>query len=142
MIENIVFDFGQVLVHFEPIYITKQVVSDEADAKTITDVLFDRKYWDALDAGAITDEEVLADCKTRLPERLWEKTEKVYYDWPYNIPEMEGMADLIKKIKTKYGKRVFLLSNISQYFVQHAHEIPILRLLDKRIFSSVCKKVR
>ena len=101
MIENIVFDFGQVLVHFEPIYITKQVVSDEADAKTITDVLFDRKYWDSLDAGAITDEEVLADCKTRLPERLWEKTEKVYYDWPYNIPEMEGMADLIKKIKTK-----------------------------------------
>ena len=90
----------------------------------------------------MSEEEVFEDCKTRLPERLWETAKKVYYSWPYNIPEIEGMRALIQKIKDKYGKSVFLLSNISKYFVSCAHEVPILRLIDNCIFSSVCKKVK
>ncbi len=142
MIKNVVFDFGQVLVHFNPLYITQQTVKNQDDAMEITRVLFDRKYFDALDGDTITEEEVFEDCKTRLPERLWETTKKVYYSWPYNIPEIEGMRALIQKIKDKYGKSVFLLSNISKYFVSCAHEVPILRLIDNCIFSSVCKKVK
>ena len=142
MIKNVVFDFGQVLVHFNPLYITQQTVKNQDDAMEITRVLFDRKYFDALDGDTITEEEVFEDCKTRLPERLWEMTKKVYYSWPYNIPEIEGMRALIQKIKDKYGKSVFLLSNISKYFVSCAHEVPILRLIDNCIFSSVCKKVK
>ena len=142
MIKNVVFDFGQVLVHFNPLYITQQTVKNQDDAMEITRVLFDRKYFDALDGDTITEEEVFEDCKTRLPERLWETAKKVYYSWPYNIPEIEGMRALIQKIKDKYGKSVFLLSNISKYFVSCAHEVPILRLIDNCIFSSVCKKVK
>ena len=103
MIKNVVFDFGQVLVHFNPLYITQQTVKNQDDAMEITRVLFDRKYFDALDGDTITEEEVFEDCKTRLPERLWETTKKVYYSWPYNIPEIEGMRALIQKIKEKYG---------------------------------------
>jgi putative hydrolase of the HAD superfamily len=142
MIKNVVFDFGQVLVHFNPLYITQQTVKNQDDAMEITRVLFDRKYFDALDGDTITEEEVFEDCKTRLPERLWETTKMVYYSWPYNIPEIEGMRALIQKIKDKYGKSVFLLSNISKYFVSCAHEVPILRLIDNCIFSSVCRKVK
>ena len=70
MIKNVVFDFGQVMVHFEPNYMVGKYVTDEQDAKLLETVLFDRLYWDRLDAGTISDAEVIEECKKRLPERL------------------------------------------------------------------------
>ena len=56
-VKNVVFDFGQVLVHFDPSYMVGRYVSDEEDAALIAEVLFDRLYWDRLDAGTISDAE-------------------------------------------------------------------------------------
>lgn len=142
MIKNVIFDFGNVLVRYDPAYMVAQYVTDPADAKLLTEVLFDRLYWDPSDAGEITDEELLAACRTRVPKRLWDMLPKIYYNWIYNLPEIEGMSALLERLKTKYGVRLYLLSNISQYFADHAHEIPILRHVDKCIFSAVCKKVK
>jgi putative hydrolase of the HAD superfamily len=141
-IKNIVFDFGNTLISFEPSYIVSKTVSDPDDAKLLCEVVFDRIYFDRLDEGTITDEEVFADYKNRLPERLWDTAEVVYRSWIYNIPEIEGMRELIVYLKEKYNVSVFLLSNISQYFVDHASEIPMLELMDKCVFSCVCGKVK
>lgn len=142
MIKNVVFDFGQVLVRFEPSYMVGKYVTDAEDASLLETVVFDRLYWDRLDAGTITDTEVVAACRTRLPERLWTVAERIYYDWIYNIPEIEGMRELICRIRDTYGVRLFLLSNISTYFADHAHEISVLGLFEKCIFSSVCGYVK
>ncbi|MBQ8311199.1 MAG: HAD family phosphatase [Clostridia bacterium] len=142
MIKNMVFDFGQVLVRFEPSYMVGRYITDPQDASLLEQVIFDRLYWDRLDAGTISDEDVIAACKTRIPSRLWNVTETIYYNWIYNIPEIEGMDALIQHIRQQYGVRVFLLSNISTYFADHADEIPILRHLDGYVFSSVCGKVK
>ena len=141
MINNVVFDFGQVLVRFDPMYMTKQYIDNDADAKLVADVLFDRAYWDRLDAGTITDEEVVRLSCERLPKRLHESAEKVYYNWIYNLPEIEGMRELIIKLK-KAGKRIYLLSNISEYFAAHAHEISILDNIEKCIFSATVGHVK
>ena len=140
--KNVVFDFGQVLVRFEPSYMVGRYVSDPEDAKILSEVVFDRLYWDRLDAGTITDSEVVEAVKKRLPERLWELAEKIHYNWIYNIPEIEGMRELIIHIKDEFGASVFLLSNISVYFAEHSGEIPILKLVDNCIFSAVCGKVK
>lgn len=142
MIKNVVFDFGQVIVHFEPSYMVGQFVTDPEDAALLETVVFDRAYWDLLDAGTISDEEVLERCRQRLPERLWDVTKRIYDNWVFNIPEIEGMCDLVKQVREGYGKRVFLLSNISKYFASHADEVPSLRLFEKCIFSSVCGHVK
>ena len=142
MIKNLVFDFGQVLVHFEPEYMVGRYVSDPADAKLLENVVFDRLYWDRLDAGTITDEETVKLVKERLPERLWEVAETIYYNWIYNIPEIDGMRELIVYLKENYGISVLLTSNISKYFVAHRDEIPMLKLLDNCIFSSICGYVK
>ncbi len=136
MIKNVIFDFGQVLVHFEPEYMVKQYVDNEDDASLLSRVLFDRLYWDRLDLGTITDEETIASCCERLPQRLWQVAEKIYWNWIYNIPEIEGMKDLIKYIKNEHGVGVFVLSNISHYFADHAHEIDILKYSDGSVFSA------
>ena len=140
--KNIVFDCGQVLVHFDPAYMVGLYVSDQKDAKLLEEVLFDRLYWDPLDAGTITDEELMEAAKKRIPEALWEVAEKIYYNWIYNLPEMEGMRELIEHIKGTYGVSTYLLSNISHYFADHAHELPILGLIDHCVYSSRCGFVK
>ena len=135
-IKNVVFDFGQVIIRFVPEIMVSPYVTDKNDKNLICAVLFDRLYWDKLDKGTITNEEVLEACRTRLPERLWDVTDKIYYNWIYNVPEIEGMRDLIIKLKEKYGVGIYLLSNISHYFVEHSHEFSIFELFDKCIYSA------
>lgn len=142
MIKNVVFDFGQVLVHFEPLYMTKKYIEDENEAQAAAEVIFDRLYWDRLDEGTIEDEEVEAGILSRLPKHLAEKAILAYRNWIYNIPEVEGMRALIERIKREKGVRVFVLSNISRYFAAHAHEIPILAEAEKCIFSAVCGHIK
>jgi len=141
MYKNIVFDFGQVLVKFDEEYMTRCVIRDDADVKLVKTVIFDRLYWDRLDAGTISDEEVLSESKKRLPERLHKAAEKAYYQWIYNIPEMDGMREILKKLKEN-GKNIYVLSNISTYFAEHREEIQILKLADGFVFSSVAGFVK
>ena len=142
MIKNVVFDFGQVMVHFEPSYMVGKYVSDERDAALLEEVIFDRLYWDRLDEGTISDEAVVDACLARLPERLHPYVPDIYYNWIYNIPEIEGMGELVDYIKDTYGVRTFLLSNISVYFADHAGEIPVLSKFERCIFSAVCGSVK
>lgn len=136
MIKNVIFDFGQVLVHFEPEYMVRQFVNNEEDVKLLSEVIFDRLYWDRLDLGTITDEETVALCRERLPERLWEVAKKIHMSWIYNIPEIDGMKELIKYIKERHGVGVFVLSNISHYFADHSGEVDILKGADGCVFSA------
>lgn len=133
--KNVVFDFGQVMVRFDPAYMVGQYVTDPRDAKQLEEVLFDRLYWDALDKGTISDEAVLLACRDRLPERLWEVAEKIYYNWIYHLPEIPGMHALSRRLKEEYGVKLLLLSNISEYFAAHSHEIPCLRHFDGLVLT-------
>ena len=81
-------------------------------------------------------QETIEKINKRIPERLWDVASKIYYNWIYNIPEMEGMRELIKFLKENYDLKFYLLSNISNYFASHSDEIPILKELDKCVFSA------
>lgn len=142
MIKNLIFDFGQVMVSFKRKYMVEQFVTDPEDSKLLQAVVFDRLYWDRLDAGTISDEETLRLVCERLPERLHGSARDIYYNWVYNIPEIEGMRDLVREMKKRFGVRVFLLSNISKYFAAHSREIPCLEEFDRCFFSSVCGKIK
>ena len=141
MIKNIIFDFGQVMVRFDPYAIAAHTLKDQDDIALLVPVLFDRLYWDKLDAGTISDQEVLDAVYQRIPERLWDQARQIYFDWIYHLPEIPGMPELVQALKA-HGIRVALLSNISHYFVTHTHEIPTLALFEYCVFSAdlgICK---
>ena len=142
MIKNVVFDAGQVMVRFDPWYMTGKYIDDPEDVTLVATVLFDRLYWDRLDAGTITDEEVVRLSCQRLPQRLWDAAEQVYYNWIYHIPTVEGMEDLVRRVREEHGKGVYLLSNICTYFSDRAELFPWLKLFDDCIFSAACGKVK
>lgn len=141
MIKNVVFDFGNVLVRFDPMYMTSLYIDNPEDAALVAEVLFDRLYWDRLDSGTISDEEVIAESCKRLPQRLHDKTELIYNNWINNIPTLDGMEALLVKLKSK-NIRLFLLSNISRGFSEKSDGIQILKYFEKCIFSAVCGHVK
>ncbi len=137
MIKQVIFDFGQVLVKFDPHMMCCRYLHDPKDIETMETVLFDRLYWDKLDAGTMTDEEAITAAKDRLPAHLKEIAAEIFYNWIYMLPEINGMKALVEEL-CEHGFRPALLSNISQYFADHAHEIPILAHVEPCVFSAVC----
>lgn len=138
MYKNFIFDFGQVIIKYDPEYITSAYVKNPEDVNLVKDVVFDRYYWDNLDADLITDEEAKNSIKSRLPERLRDVACTVYDNWYYNLPLIDETVGLIKKIKEN-GGNLFLISNISKDFAQNYTKIPEIKetldLFDGLVFS-------
>ncbi len=137
MIKQVVFDFGQVLVHFDPHAMCERYLTNDEDIAVMEAVLFDRLYWDKLDAGTITDEQTITLAQKRLPAHLRPIAADIFYNWIYMLPEIDGMRDVLISLKQN-GVPLYLLSNISRYFADHCDEIEILSYFDHCVFSAVC----
>ena len=108
MYKNYIFDFGKVIVEFEPAYMTAQYITDKDDCLLAQEVIFDRIYWDKLDRGTISETQVISAIKSRLPERLHKSAVEAYTNWYYHLPFIKGMPELIKDIKPQIAKRLGL----------------------------------
>ncbi len=141
----IIFDFGNVLIRFDPRIMTAAVVDDEDSAALIRPVVFDRLYWDRLDDGTISDEEVLACVCERLPAHLHDQACEVYRRWYHNLPEIPGMRALVEELRGQ-GRELYLLSNISIGFEQGFRDVPalasLLSLFDGLVFSGSLHTVK
>lgn len=142
MIKNYIFDFGNVLGQFYPDKLTAPYVDDEETIKLFCEVVFDRLYWDKLDDGSITDDEVRAGIRSRVPEELGDLACKVYDSWVATMIPVENMQELISDIK-KTDKKIYLLSNISEGFADTYNEVEwlsnLLGQFDGLVFSGPIK---
>ena len=130
MIKNYIFDFGNVLAEFNPEKLTAPYVEDEEIKKRISEVVFDRLYWDKLDDGTITDDQVKEKIRSRLFGDEADVACRVYDNWVNSLSPVENMQQLIFDMK-KSGERLFLLSNISKGFKDAYVEVEwINELLD------------
>ena len=135
-VKAVIFDFGQVLVHFDPDHILAEAIEDGLDRKKAAEVLFSREYWDRMDDGSLCEAELCRLALPRIDERYRPSAEKAIMNWYYRLPEWEGMRELIGDLKAR-DVPVFLISNISRGFAEHSGEIPILSFIDKAVFSAV-----
>ena len=145
MIKNIIFDFGKVLVDFDPYYMTKQYFNNEEEIKLVSNIIFDRLYWDKLDKGGITDAEIKNDVKQRLPVNLIDNAFLAYDNWYRNLPEINGMREIVTELKSK-GYKLYLLSNISKQFVENYAKVEsivsLFELFDGLVFSGPIEMVK
>ena len=143
--KNVIFDFGNVLIRFDPAYMTGAEVDDPALAARIAPVVFDRLYWDRLDDGTISDGEVLDAVCARLPEELHEAARRVYLRWFHHLPLVPGVQELLHDVKAQ-GRGLYLLSNISQGFEDGYAEVEelaeLLAPFDGRVFSGSLHMVK
>ncbi len=139
MINNYIFDFGNVIGGFNPIKLTKCCITDNERAKYLSKVVFDRLYFAKLDDGSYTDEDVKLLLKERLDGDLYDDACLVFDSWVKNLEKIEGMDKLIADIKAS-GKKVYLLSNISHGFAKNHVNVEwindILSQFDGIVFSA------
>ena len=128
MFKNFIFDLGHVLTPFDAYALTRVYLKDEETVALVAETVFDRLYWDRLDAGTIEDDEVTAGFLSRLPKELHEAALNAYNNWIVNLEPTPGMCELVRDIKAG-GCKVFLLSNTSVNLYENYHRSPWMKEL-------------
>lgn len=136
MIDTLIFDYGNTLVRFSERELAATYTESAEDITLLTDIFFSREYWQRLDEGTLTHGEWITLAKKRLPEHLHPLLTEIADTWYYRLPEIKGMAELVKKLKSR-GIKLYLLSNISNAFAAHIDDFPLLSLFDGIICSAV-----
>ncbi len=134
MIRNIIFDFGGVLVRWDPHNLYDPYFRDPDKTAYFLDNICPYNWNETVDAGRPTAE-ATAERLALYPE--WEKEIRMYFgQWikmmDGQVPEME---DLLKELKVR-GYSLFGLTNWSaETFPQIRDSYPIFSLLDGIVVS-------
>lgn len=140
MIKNIIFDMGNVLLAYTPHEYIKSVTNDEEAAKAILKELFNSSEWQQLDKGNISEEEAVKSVCLRIPQYAG-LVQKAMDGWHTNLTPIEGMPEIIKKLKSKnYG--IYLLSNTSLRFFSYMDNFDMFKDFDGIIISAKEKMIK
>ncbi len=134
MIRNLIFDFGSVLVDWDPHYLYVPYFGDASKAEWFLTEICPYTWNTQADAGRslqeITDERVAL-----FPQ--WEKEIRMYYDrWIEMMGgQIPGMEELVRDYKAR-GYGVWGLTNWSrETFPLVRHRYPVFDLLDGIVVS-------
>ena len=142
MIKNIVFDMGQVLIHWSPQLMTSYLELPEKDAAMVEKELFRNVEWVQLDHGVISEEDAVCSVCKRLPEHLHDGVQKLvtgWWKWP--LVPVAGMAELVRELKAM-GYGIYLLSNASSRLHEYFHRIPGAECFEGKVVSADLKLLK
>ena len=114
MYKNIVFDFGGVMVDFDPKeYLVDRFCNADVEEQ-VSALTFDSEEWKLLDAGLITRFEANQRMLTHAKEHdcVFE-VQGVLDDWMHILRPRRKMQELVQKLKA-HGYCVYYLSNIPE----------------------------
>ncbi len=142
MTRNIVFDMGQVLIHWNGGHFMELMGVPREDREMLDRELFHETEWVRLDQGTISEAEVIRRVCARLPQRLWPYVERMASHW-WEMPlrPMEGMGELVGELKGM-GYGIYLLSNASVRLPEYFDRIPGSQYFDGRIVSAQWKLLK
>lgn len=136
MIRNIIFDIGNVLVHFgwKKMY-EEEFALEGAALEKFADATVRHQAWQDLDEGIITTEEAKEAYAKEAPEyreyidRIYQEMDKMLVQFDYAIP-------WIKELKER-GYRIYILSNWSKpaYDACKDTALSFLPFVDGVVFS-------
>lgn len=142
MIQNIVFDMGNVVIRFDPKYFTdREGILDPEDRKLVMNELFLSVEWAQMDAGTLTEETAEPLILPRFPERLRSKVRNLLYNWAYPRDMIPGMEDLIRRLK-EAGYHIYLLSNASAAQHDYWPRFSVSQYFDGKLISCDVKTVK
>ena len=135
--KNIIFDFGNTIIKFDPYYMFDAFFKDEKEKREeFVREIFSREYWDKLDEGTLSTDEYYKLLTKKIPEAYHEKLYNICFNWYKECPYIEGMVELIKKLK-KDGYKIYLLSNILKEFADYMDYYEVFDMFDGLILSGV-----
>ncbi len=113
MIRNVLFDMGNVLLHFDRRLFLDRLDVSEAEKQLLLREVFLSVEWVRMDRGTLDEPEAEGKMCERLPTHLHPAVHSLVSLWDQPMLPMEGMEKLIRELKEK-GYGVYLLSNASR----------------------------
>ena len=114
MIQNIIFDMGNVLIYFNrDVFLDRVGLTDPADRILLKREVYLSLEWSRMDRGSLTDEEASELIIQRVPERLHDTVRALVGEWDRPILPIPGMEELVRELKGNgYGIYLFLLFSV------------------------------
>ncbi|AGK95709.1 HAD family hydrolase [Clostridium pasteurianum] len=109
MINNIIFDLGNVLLDFKPIEYLRTKFDDEEKIQEIFEEIFLSEEWPMLDRGVITEEEAINRICCRSNGNV-ELIKLAMCNWYEMFTPIEDTVEVLKRLKDK-GYKIYYLSN-------------------------------
>lgn len=143
MIRNIVFDMGNVLIHYIPQVFMDRLGVPAEDRPLLAREVFGSVEWIRLDRGTLDQEEAVAAMEARLPQRLRGYVRRLVLGWWLDGPLMpvEGMAELVEELKGM-GCGIYLLSNATARQPEYFPSIPGSQFFDGAVISAQWKVLK
>lgn len=142
MIKNIIFDMGDVLIRFDMQAFADRFDIPQEDKDLLTDEIFrGNANWSLADWGVITEKDVADRACERLPERLHGFAHSLAERWWDPILPVEGMADLVRRLK-EAGYGIYLLSNAGSAHNTYWKTVPGSEHFDGVVASANEKMVK
>jgi len=135
VVKNIVYDMGNVLIHWDPARLIARLGITGADAALLEREVFCDQEWVGLDRGRLTEEEAIAAFRARLPERLHPCLPRLVYWWKDPMWPVEGMAELVAELKGA-GYGIYLCSNATSALHTYFPRIPGAEHFDGLLVSA------
>lgn len=107
----------------------------------INELVFQNEVWRRMDGGFERSDDVIERVVPQLPEETRQLMSDMISDFYPYMPAIDGMADLIKRLK-KAGYSVYLLSNATPRFFDRYLDIPALTLMDGYFISALYKLLK
>lgn len=136
-IQNMVFDMGQVLIHWTPRLHLVPFGLSEAEQEILIREVFQSEEWIRLDHGTISLEEAMENMQQRLPETLHGVLYGIVREgwWTRTLVPNKEIDDLVRELK-EAGYGLYLLSNAWTNLRDYFPGIPCAPLFDGLLVSA------
>ena len=136
MIKNLVFDFGNVLIEWNPAKILATFV--EEDRKRIKAAIFDSGFWAQTDTGQLTLEVAIQAAQTLLDSSYSATVEAIFTHWYETVDVYHQLQEKIFEW-AQLGYGIYILSTTSEIFyaVENADLLPMTKVLTGKIYQKL-----
>ncbi len=141
MINNIIFDLGNVLLDYKPEQFLLERYSDKILRERLYQEAFQCPEWLMLDKGVISQEEVVERLSLRYPNDT-EEIENIFQSWTEMLKPISGTVAILKKLKDRDYK-LYVLSNYHiKAFNKVFKENDFFRYFDGMVISAKEKTIK
>ena len=140
MIQNILFDMGNVMIGWKPAHFVERLGYTGKDVQTLVREVYGSVDWVMLDRGSLTDAEAVERIRARLPERLRPPVEELVSRWDSEPMAVPGMWELAGELADK-GYGLYLLTNAGLRHREDWPKFAVSKLFGDRIMLSSAWKL-